>query len=115
MTRIENISIDPLQQHTIVLPDGTSFAMTLYFISMQYGWFITNLTYNDFVLNGLRVCDSPNMLHQFRNQVPFGLACITKGNREPTQLQDFSSLNSSLYLLSEDEVEAYEEFLSGGS
>ena len=93
---IQQITDDPLQQMTLVLQDGSSFTMTLYYISQQEVWFITNLTYNSFTLNGLRITTSPNMLNQFRNQIPFGLACYTVNNREPTQLEDFASANSTI-------------------
>lgn len=97
---------------TLVLPDGSTLTMTIYFIPMQQGWFITNLTYQDFVLNGLRITVSPNMLNQFRNQIPFGLACFSTGNREPSLQQDFSSGNCILYLLSQAECQQYATILS---
>lgn len=88
--------------------------MTLYFISLQLGWFITELVYGEFVLTGLRITNSPNMLYQFRNQIPFGLACISSQNREPSQQQDFSSNASKLYILTAAEVAAYTEYLQRG-
>lgn len=116
MYLIQNLTQDALQTQTIVLPNtnGTSMTLTIYFIPMQYGWFITDLTYGGFVLNGLRITVSPNMLYQFRNQIPFGLACYCNGqSREPTQSQDFSSGAFSLYVLSQAEVAQYAEILSG--
>lgn len=72
-----------------------------------------SLTYNTFVLNGLRVCVSPNMLYQWKNILPFGLGCfITTANREPTQVQDFSSNLFQLFLLTSEEVSQYSEFLA---
>lgn len=113
MYRIQQVTEDTKQTKTINLPDGTFFTMTLYFVPMQFGWFITELTYQDFVLKGLRITNSPNMLHQFKNQIPFGLACLSTDNREPSQQEDFSSNASILYLLDQDEVIAYTEYLSG--
>lgn len=81
---------------------------------MQYGWFITNLTYQDFVLNGLRITNNPNMLYPWINQIPFGIGCFSSSQREPTQQQDFLSGASSLYLLTQDECEAYASYLAGG-
>lgn len=113
MLQVNGITTDSLQEQTLLLPDGTGIVMTLYFMPMQYCWLIQSLVYGDFQLNGLRICNNPNMLRQFINQIPFGLACYTTGNREPTQQQDFQSGNSILYLLTADEVAQYEEFLSG--
>lgn len=118
MNQIQQITSDPLQSQTIALPDGSQLTFTLYFIPLQLGWFITNLIYNTanttFQLNGLRVCNSPNMLHQFLNQIPFGIACISANSREPSLIQDFSSGASNLYLLSKAECENYAEFLADG-
>jgi hypothetical protein len=113
MYPIQNITSDPSQERIIVLPDGTFFDFTMYYSDQQYGWFITNMTYGSFTLNGLRITNNPNMLRQFKNQIAFGLACFTDGNREPTQIQDFSSGAASLYMLDSSEVQQYEEFLIG--
>lgn len=113
MQIIQQITNDPNQTQSFYLPDGTSFSLTIYYVDLQYGWYITALTYGSFILNGVRVTNSPNILHQFRNQLPFGLACATKANREPTQIEDFSSGASTLYILSAAEVNAYAEYLAG--
>lgn len=112
---IQTITTDPQQQQAWVLQDGTQVVVQLEFKPMQLGWFFDSLVYGDFTLTGFRIVNSPNMLHQFRNQLPFGIACATKGNREPNQQQDFASGNSVLYLLSAAEVQAYTEFLSSGT
>lgn len=113
MNRIQQISQDPLQKQSIPLDDGSLVEMTLYYMPLQSGWFIRDLVYGDFVTHNIRVTNSPNILHQFRNQLPFGLACFTKGEREPTQQQDFSSQTANLFLLSAEEVADYTRFLSG--
>ncbi len=114
MFLIQQVTNNPNQKQTLVLQDGTSLTMTIQFIPMQYGWFITELTYQNFTLQGLRIMVSPNMLHQFRNQIPFGLACFSAANREPSQQDDFSSGAATLYLLSAAEVQQYTEFLAHG-
>lgn len=113
MNIIQQITTDPLQKQTIILADGTSFALTLNFKPMQFGWFITELVYGNFTLQGMRVCVSPNILHQFRNQIPFGIACFTTDSREPSLQADFSSGTAKLYLLSAAEVIQYTEILNG--
>lgn len=115
MLYIPNLSSYPLQTQTVLLPDGSAFTFTMYYVPLQYGWFITNLQYGDFVLNGLRITNHPNMLYQFQNKISFGLACFTKENREPTQLKDFSSKASSLYVLTEAEVDEYTNYVKGGA
>jgi len=113
MFLIEQISSEPLQTTTLILPNSEQISMTIYFVPMQYGWFITNLVYGDFVLNSLRITNNPNMLYQWKNIIPFGLACFSKSDREPSFAEDFSSGASKLYLLSTDEVVELSEMLGG--
>lgn len=114
MLLIQQVTSAPLQKQTLVLPDGTTLALELYFRPLQFGWFVNQLSYGDFVLNGLRITNSPNMLNQFRNQLPFGFGCFSTANREPTQQQDFTSGASKLYILTQAEVDEYARFLTLG-
>lgn len=115
MLTITTLTDYPLQQQTVILPDGTSFFMELYYRTIQQGWFINTLTYGDFTLNGLRICNLTNMLYQWSNIIPFGLGCFSVGNREPSLIQDFSSGNSTLYVLTQDEVDQYKNYIMTGS
>lgn len=112
MYQVQNLTDDSKQKQTLVLPDGTFIQLSIYFCPMQFGWFIREISYGDFVLNGLRICNNPNMLYQWRNLIPFGLACFTENNREPSLQEDFSTEVSKLFILTEAEVTAYVEFLS---
>lgn len=114
MLQVQQISDNAIQSQTIVLPDGTGISLALRFIPLQYGWFITKLQYGTFVLQGLRIVASPNMLYQYGNQIPFGLACFVAGGREPSQQQDFSSGAANLFVLTQDECIAYAAWLAGG-
>lgn len=114
MKLISQVTDNPLQKQKFVLEDGTFFIMTMYFVPLQQGWFITELTYGDFILRGLRICNNVNMLYQWKNLIPFGLACLSVANREPSLQQDFSSGASNLYVLNQTDVEEYAEYLSLG-
>jgi hypothetical protein len=114
MNLIQQVTSDPLQKQNLVLPDGSILTMTMYFRPMQLGWFVNEMVWQNFTLDGLRITVNPNMLRQFKNQIPFGFACIAnRFTREPTQQQDFSSGAFSLYLLTAAEVQQYENFLAG--
>jgi hypothetical protein len=113
MNRIQQFTSDPLQKQKIQMADGSVLSLTFCFKPQQYGWFIQELVYGSFSLYGVRICVSPNMLHQFKNQIPFGIACLSTDSREPTEQQDFSSGAANLYLLTADEVNYYTEYLSG--
>lgn len=112
MNLITTITQDTRQRQTVPLDDGTSFEIALYYIPMQYGWFIEQIVYGEFVLDSMRVCNSANLLYQFKNFLPFGLACISKDDREPSQIEDFVSGKSQLFVVSQEEMKQYEEFLS---
>lgn len=114
MFLVNQITSSPFQTQNLILPDSTVVTITLYFIPMQYGWFITKLVYGNFVLQGLRISNSPNMLLQYQNQIPFGLACYSTNNREPSQQEDFSSGASQLYILDSAEVAEYYLYLQTG-
>lgn len=115
MNLIQGITSDSLQQQTLILPNGNPFVLQMKFVPMQYAWEITILAYLTFTLNGYRIVNSPNLLHQYRNQIPFGLGCFSTSNREPSQQQDFSSGASSLYVLTSQEVVEYQNFLVSGA
>lgn len=112
MRIIEGITNNPFQENTITLDDGSQFTIELKFVPMQLGWFIERLTYEDFTLNGFRICNSPNILHQFRNFIPFGIACQSIEDREPSLENDFQDRNTRLYLLTREETLEYARFLS---
>ena len=113
MLKIQQITNDAKQKHTITLTDGTSFQMQMAFIEQQNGWFIVDLTYGDFNLKNFRIFNSPDMLYQYRNKIPFGIACVSKADREPMFQNDFSTENSVLYVLTEAEVTQFAGYLSG--
>lgn len=114
MYTVSNITAAAKQTQTLVLEDGSALNLTVAFLPMQYGWFIVNLTYGSFTARGIRICNSPNLLHQYCNQLPFGLGCFSTGNREPTLQQDFSSGASKLYILTAAEVAQYAVYLQNG-
>lgn len=116
MYLVQQITDDSYQTQQLILPDGTDLQLTIRFVPMQYGWFITELSYptTGFVLNGLRITNYPNMLQQWKNILPFGLGCFSTDDREPSQQQDFSSGASKLYILTSDEVEELAEFFGRG-
>lgn len=114
MLKIEGITSDAKQRHAITLPDNSGLSLLILYCHLQVGWFIDELVYGDFVLRGVRISNFPNILRQWKNVIPFGLACFTAGNREPTQQEDFLSGASTLYILDEDEVAELEEIFTEG-
>lgn len=111
MFQIENLTDDARQAQSLVLPDGTIIEIAMYFCSMQQCWFLSQLIYKDFEINSIMITNQPDILYQFKNKIPFGLACFSASDREPSLQQDFLSGNSKLYILTQAEVTQYEDFL----
>lgn len=112
--KLLKVTASPLQSQSVIIEDNTSFLMTVYFRPMQQGWYINQLVYGDFVLYGMQIVNSPNLLNQFKNMIPFGLACFSVDNRDPSLQEDFFSGASSLYLLNEEEVAQFSDYLNNG-
>lgn len=107
MTTITGISAQPKQQLSFVLDDGSQVSAYLEYRPQQLGWF-ANLAWGDWSVNGLRLVSSPNLLRQFRNVIPFGLALLTSNNADPLNVTDFSTATSVLVLLNAADVELVE-------
>jgi hypothetical protein len=113
MELIQRISNYPLQTQVVPLPNGSAFSFELYYRPIQRGWFFNFIRYVDFEVNSLRVVLSGNLLNQFRNKLPFGLACISPIGREPQLQDDFSSEAVKLYLMNAAEVQEFSRYLTG--
>ena len=114
MQEITELNNDSRQKITLVTDTGIEIPFLLEFKPNQEGWFF-DLEYNDTVLNGVRLCTFPNVLRQFKNIFPFGIACLTTDGGEPYYIDDFSSGRASIFLLNEEEVEFIEENVFGVS
>lgn len=113
MYQIQQITDDPSQSQTLVLPDGTQIGFSITYLPTQQIW-SASITYQDFSLNNLLVVNNTNLLAPWINIIPFGLACVSVGAREPSQLQDFFSAYSSLFILSSADLTALDAILAGG-
>lgn len=113
MYKVPQVTANPLQTQTLVLPDGSQIQIEMYYRQQQYGWFFNSISYGDFVLQGFRITVNPNMLHQWKNRIPFGIACVASVPREPTQQGDFAAGLFTLYVLDATDVATYTEFLEG--
>jgi len=112
MYLINGITDAPKQRQTLILPNTKSCTLYLEYKPLQLGWFMS-LKYFDFEVNNLRVVTSGNILNQFKNLIPFGVACFVDELQEPLLKTDFLLARAKLYILDSDEVELFEAFLSG--
>lgn len=111
---IIDVSNDAYQTQTLVLDDGTEVELALYFIPLQRMWVFESITHEDTVINSTTISNNLNILHQYKNQIPFGIACKSDDDREPMFIDDFQEGKSRLYLLTSEEVQQYAEILENG-
>lgn len=112
MLKISEITNDAIQNRTIVLLDETEFDIQIKYVPQQFGWFIESLTYQDFSLAGLRIVNSYNLLYQYTDLIPFGIACFSRDDREPALQEDFASGSSELFLLTPADKIELERFIN---
>ena len=100
-------------QVTIVqLPDGTTFDFEIIYHGATERW-IMNVTYGDFVVNGVGICCLPNLLRQWVNIIPFGIACVADNAVDPFNIDDFSSGRVLLYVLTPADIASIESTTFG--
>ena len=103
MNILTGFTDSPLQTTTIPLDDGTRAVLQLYFRPQQKGWFY-DLQHQSFILLGQRLVTGENILRQFRNQIPFGLAVLTTTHRDPFDQEDLVNRAAVIVLLSPEDV-----------
>lgn len=113
MTILTGITEQPNQQIDLRLEGGGRAKLTLNYRVQQTGWFLDVVwlrTGGDPVsVLGLRVVTSPNLLRQYQNVFPFGLAVVTEGNAEPVTVRAFADQTSRFLLLDADGVGQIEQ------
>lgn len=110
--KLDNITNFSNQALVLQLQDGTTVDITLIYQATSERW-IMNLSYAGTVINGLGVCCDPNILRQWKNVFPFGIACATDDQTDPFAVDDFSSGRASLFLLTAEDVESMETAVFG--
>lgn len=110
MKKIQGISTDPKQSFTIILPTGDTCDLTLEYKPLQIGWFM-GVSYKSFMVRVVRVTTNENILSQFANILPFGIACFTTSGEEPFFQEDFNAGNAALCILDQTDLEAVDAYI----
>ena len=114
MKVLDGIRATGQQKFSTAADNGDQIEITLYFLSASQSWKM-DLVYGDFELKGNRVYNSPNMLCQYTNIIPFGLACTVEDGGEPFLVNDFSSRRCELLVLTAAEVQEIESAFMDGT
>jgi len=108
MNLLNEITDDPKQKMTVVTPQGDEFDFYLEFRETQGLWFC-NIAFKDTVINGLGLVCGANILRQWKNILPFGLAVGSSDVGDPYYIDDFVNGRIQVFVLTEAEVKATEE------
>lgn len=107
MLLINSLTNNPMQQFTLTGIPGIQISVLLRFMPRTQIWNM-DITYGDFVAEGIPLVCSPNLLRQWRNIIPFGLACTSIYFLDPYTVNDFANQIANLYLLDSADVAAVE-------
>ena len=114
MIEITGLKATSDQTLSIASPNGDgTINLRLHFLPRVQSWYI-DIEFGTFVLNAFRISVCPNILHQYKNRISFGLLVASKTGLDPFLLNDFSSGNATLYLLTSAEVAQIEELITSG-
>ncbi len=114
MNIINGLTTEGAQTIAVTLEDGSRATLSLYFRPQQNGWFFdvswpgSPILPVPFVANGRRLVTSGNLLRQFRDVIPFGLALFTVDNSDPSSQSAFVDGTASLVLLNAADVASTE-------
>lgn len=103
MRQLDRLTSDPAQRYTVVTDTGVTFQLTLKFMPRIGGWAFS-IIYADTTINDMLLVASPNLLRQWINIFPFGLAITSTDTLDPLYVDDFTTGRIKLYVLSEAEV-----------
>ncbi len=112
MNLLNEITDDPKQSMTVVTPDGDEFDFYLEFRESQGLWFC-NIAFKDTVINGLGLVCGQNILRQWKNILPFGLAVGSTDVGDPYYIDDSVNGRIEVFVLTSDEVLWVEETIYG--
>jgi len=107
MNLINKLNSDAFQKIVLTGNAGQRIIMNLRFIPTQDLW-MADFELDDFILKGILIVTSPNILRNYSNIIPFGILVTTTDGQDPRSVNDFESESALMYLLSSDEVQNIE-------
>lgn len=112
-TQITNLTNFADQITQLQLVDGSIVTMELIYQGATERW-IMNISYGDFEDDGIGVCCYPNLLRQWKEILPFGIACVTADQTDPFDINDFATGRAIIYLLDSADIIQIENTVFGG-
>jgi len=116
LTLINGMTAYPVQKLSIADPNGNGdVTFTLHYRSRTREW-TADISFGDnFVVNGLKLAVSPNLLYQWHNNIPFGLFIQSIDGLDPLFIDDFiSGGRVKMFLLTSSEVSTTQNLVISG-
>lgn len=108
MQLLDNINDAADQLMTVPLPDGSSAQLEFFYRPGTQRWTL-DISHPLLTMKGFNLSLGPNILRQWRNLIPFGIAITSNNGLDPMQATDFLDGTCKLYILSAAEVILIEE------
>lgn len=113
MRQITEIDSTPRQRLNLVGENNERISFTLQYRPTQQSWYF-DLSYEGFEVYGVKLLNSPNVLRQWINVLPFGISCAVPDGTDPYFVDDFTSERVVVYLLNAEEVQLVESGVLSG-
>ena len=114
MKQILELTTTYKQERLVVLESGLVFTLGLEYVVNQMGWFYYIL-FGKFATHGNRLVTSSNILRQYKNILPFGVAVMTIDGTDPFLIDDFVTGRVRVFTLNSDDVNFIEATLYNGN
>ena len=111
MKQLTEITSEAKQEYIVQVSTGELFTFRIEYLHRIAAW-VCNIIYKDITINGIRIAKSPNILSQYVNLLPFGIACNSTYKVDPFDLTNFSEGLHKLYILTASEVVELNTILS---
>lgn len=103
MQLLNNLTDAADQVMTVTIADGSLATLEFFYRPAVQRWTL-DITHPLLTMHGFNVCLGPNILRQWRNIIPFGIAVTSTIGLDPIQVDDFANGVCSVYTLSAAEV-----------
>lgn len=113
MKRIQDIKATRQQQFQTPLENGNYVTFDVHYFPAIQQWSL-DVSYREFEVFGLRICNSLNILQQYSLLIPFGVMIQTNDGGEPFLITDFSTSRVQFFVLDQSKIEQIDSFLKTG-
>ena len=103
MQKLTGLTEDSKQNLLFYLENDEVSEIDLEFRDNVRGWFY-GIKYNNFVIKNRKLVNSPNIIRQYKNILPFGISAISNDKLDPLFLSDFVNERIQIFILEKNEV-----------